>query len=81
MPIAETIRFFGVGPAGLGIHDLKLLSLVLDTIKARELLDQMKSVHSGNIRDIVMKAYNDKKLADKIENEYLLKESSLKSGN
>lgn len=80
MPIAETIRFFGVGPAGLGIQDIKLLGLVLDTIKAREVLDGMKSVHSGNIREIVMRAYNDKKLADQVENDYLLKESNLRAG-
>lgn len=81
MPIAETIRFFGVGPAGLGIQDIKLLNKVMEVIKARELLTNMRSIDSSNIREIVMKAYNDKKLADTVENDYLLKEQSIKAGN
>lgn len=41
----------------------------------------MKAIHSGNIRDLALKAYGDEKLAEKVENDYLLKESNMKAGN
>lgn len=53
----------------------------MEIIKARELLNNMRSIDSSNIREVVMKAYNDKKLADKVENDYLLKEATIKAGN
>lgn len=81
MPIAESIRYFGIGPAGLTIQDIRLLGLVIPTLKARELLDTMKLVDSSTIGKIVLTAYGDEKLASQVENTMLLKEQEQRSRN
>ncbi len=81
MPIAESIRFFGVSPTGLTIQDIRLLGLVIPILKARELLDTMKVVDSSTIGKIVLSAYGDEQLASQVENTMLLKEQAQKSRN
>lgn len=79
MPIAESIRYFGVGPTGLTVQDIRLLALVIPTLKARELLDTMKLVDSSTISKIVFTAYGDEKLASQVENTMLLNEQAQRS--
>ena len=47
-------------------------------LEAKELLESMRKVDSSNIKEIVMQAYNDEKLANTVENQMLLKESKMR---
>lgn len=78
LPIAEAIRYYGVAPSNLHTRDLKLLALFIPTLKAREIYETLLPVNSSTIKGIVMRAFNDEKFADSVENMFLLREDRSK---
>jgi wobble nucleotide-excising tRNase len=43
-------------------------------IKARERLEKLEKINAENIKPIILLAYNDEKLADSVQNQWLLNE-------
>lgn len=51
-----------------------MLSLVIPTLQAREKLEQQKQITVENVKQIIIQATGDVKLADQIESKWLLAE-------
>ncbi|MFN7609997.1 MAG: hypothetical protein ACK5QX_03525 [bacterium] len=47
----------------------------MPVIQAREKINDLKRIDATSIKDLLILAYNDEKLADKIQNQWLLQET------
>lgn len=47
----------------------------MPVIQAREKINELKRIDATSIKDLLILAYNDEKLANRIQNQWLLQES------
>lgn len=58
---------------------MKLLALMIPKLKAQEKLESLESINAESIYRIVYLATDDKELANRLQNQMLLKEAELNS--
>lgn len=70
-PAAEFIRFYGFGGFPVRECHLRILYELIRNVEAKERIEAASSINENNIRDLAMLAYDDPKIAERMENKLL----------
>jgi hypothetical protein len=79
--VAYILRFYPglssiIDPSN-GVH-LRLLEEVIPNVRARERLENNDNVTKDNVKSLILLAYDDPELAEKMENKFLLANMTVK---